>query len=379
MSESFRACFEKVAQATEPLPLNSAGRGWRSRCLLPFLLEERVGERRGVVFGNSPLPSPLPGRASRGEEEEPRSPETFIQGQWATGLGRPATRRTERRGRSPIASFASRFRAFLLYRFLVATVPLALATLVQAAEVLPPAPARYFNDYAHLVSAPAVERLDRQLEDFEKATSSQIVVAIFPKMESPSSIEDYVHRMFVTWKIGQKGRNNGVLLAVFVNDRKLRIEVGYGLEGALPDALGRRIIDNEITPHFKRADYDAGLAAGVNAILAATKGEYKGTGPTAGGKPSGFGWILRTLIFNALFPWHLVVGFTILSALWSLIFGRRGRRGTLYDRSGARRYDSGWGWFGGGSGGGGGWSGGGGGGFSGGGGDSGGGGASGSW
>ena len=264
---------------------------------------------------------------------------------------------------------------------------LAVTTLLRAAEVMPPAPTLYFNDYAHVVSAPAADRLNRQLEDFEKATSSQVVVALFPKMESPSSIEDYVHRMFVAWKVGQKGKNNGVLLAIFVNDRKLRIETGYGLEGGLPDALARRIIDNEITPHFKRGDYDAGLSAGVNAILAATKGEYKGTGRTMGQKPTGLVWFLDTIIFNALFPWHLMVGFMLLFALWGLIFGRRGRRGTLYDRGGRRRYNSGWGWRGGSSGGGGGgWSGGGfsgggdsGGGFSGGGGDSGGGGASGSW
>ncbi len=247
---------------------------------------------------------------------------------------------------------------------------------------MPSVPAHYFNDYAQVVSAPAADRLNRQLEDFEKATSSQVVVGVFPKMESPSSIEDYVHRMFVAWKVGQKGKNNGVLLAVFVNDRKLRIEVGYGLEGVLPDALTRRIIDNEITPQLKRGNYDAGLSAGVNAILAATKGEYKGAGRTMARQPTGFGWFVRTLIFNALFPWHLMVGFMLLSALWGLIFGRRGRRGTLYDGGGRRRYDSGWGWFGGGSGGGGGgWSsgGGGGGGFSGGGGSSGGGGASGCW
>ncbi len=249
-----------------------------------------------------------------------------------------------------------------------------LTWLAGAAEVMPPAPARYFNDYAGVVSAPTADGLNNLLKEFERTNSSQVVVAVFPKMQSDSSIEDYVHRMFETWKIGQKSKNNGVLLAVFTQDRKLRIEVGYGLEGALPDALARRIIDGEITPQFKRGSYDAGLTAGVNAILAATKGEYEVSNLARGGGAPG--WFIRNIIFNRFFPWHIFIGFILIHVLGSLLF-RRGRRGTVYDRKGRRRYDSG-GWFGGSSGGGG-WSSGGGGGFSGGGGSSGGGGASGSW
>lgn len=240
---------------------------------------------------------------------------------------------------------------------------------------MPPAPGRYFNDYAQVVSPQAADRMNRQLEEFEKATSSQVVVAVFVKMESPSSIEDYVHRMFQAWKIWPKEKNNGVLLAVFINDRKLRIEVGYGLEGALPDALGKRIIDDEITPHFKRGNYEAGLAAGINAIQAATKGEYRGTGRTKAQEPSGLDWFLKRVIFNSFFPWHLFIALALFSVTRRLLFGWGG---TVYDRRGRRHYDGGWGWSSGG--GGGGWSsGGGGGGFSGGGGSSGGGGASGSW
>ena len=247
---------------------------------------------------------------------------------------------------------------------------LLVASLLGAAEVMPPPPARYFNDYARVVSAQTAERLNRQLEDFEKATSSQVVVAVFPKMESPSSLEDYVHRMFQAWKIGQQQRNNGVLLAVFTQDRKLRIETGYGLEGPLPDALSRRIIADEITPRFKQGDYDAGITAGVNAILAATRGEYKGTGGTA--RVAGPQGLISRIIFNRFFPWHLFLGFLLLRFLLGRIFGRRG---TVYDSGGRRSYG---GWI---SGGGGSWGGGGGssGGFSGGGGSSGGGGASGSW
>jgi uncharacterized protein len=258
-----------------------------------------------------------------------------------------------------------------------------VTSLAHGAEVMPPAPARYFNDYAGVVSANTANRLNSVLSEFERTNSSQVVVAVFPKMESPSSLEDYVRRMAVAWKIGQKqgGKNNGVLLAVFTQDRRLRIEVGYGLEGALPDALARRIIDNEITPHFKRGDYNAGLTAGVNAILAATRGEYRATGSGRGN--DSLSRFFGTIIFNKLFPWHILFFCFVLLILLPVTLRRR-RRGTLYDRRGRRRYnsDAGWGgWFGGSSGGGG-WSSGGdsgGGGFSGGGGDFGGGGASGSW
>ena len=262
---------------------------------------------------------------------------------------------------------------------------LGLALATQGAEVMPPAPSRYFNDFAGVAPLATGDRLNRQLEEFEKSNSSQVVVAVFPKMESPSSIEDYVHRMFVAWKIGQKEKNNGVLLAVFVQDRKMRIEVGYGLEGALPDAIARRIIDDEIAPHFKRGDYSSGLTAGVAAILAATRGEYKGSGWTVDQRTQRF---LTRYLFNKFFPWNVVVAFGVLYFLWANTIGRLRRRGTVYGRRG-RYQDGGWWWGGGGGGwggsGGGGWGGGGGGGgwssggFSGGGGSSGGGGASGSW
>ena len=150
-----------------------------------------------------------------------------------------------------------------------------------AAETIPPAPAKHFNDYAGVISAATTAQLDQRLEQFERDSSCQVVVAIFPKMQSDSSIEDYTVRVFNLWHVGQKDKNNGAVLFVFIQDRKMFLNTGYGLEGALPDALCKRIIADEITPSFKAGNFDAGLTAGVNAILAATKGEYKGTGRTA--------------------------------------------------------------------------------------------------
>ena len=191
-----------------------------------------------------------------------------------------------------------------------------------AAEVIPPPPAAYFNDYAHAVSAGTATQLNQTLEDFERQSSDQIVVAVFPKMQSESSIEDYTVRVARSWQAGQKGKNNGAVLFVFVQDHKMFLQVGYGLEGVLPDALCKRIIDEQITPRFKAGDFDGGLTAGVRAVIAATKGEYKGTGATVSdsrpphGSSSpflGFGFIVFIVIIiffargsGMFFPWLLL-------------------------------------------------------------------------
>ncbi|HNQ74784.1 MAG TPA: TPM domain-containing protein [Verrucomicrobiota bacterium] len=230
------------------------------------------------------------------------------------------------------------------------------------AEVVPPAPQRYFNDYAQVVPPEIAEQLNRTLEDFERETSDQIVVAIFPEMQSDSSVEDYTVRVARAWQVGQQDRNNGAVLFVFLRDRKLYIQVGYGLEGRLPDALCKRIIETEIKPRFKADDYSGGLTAGVRSLLQAARGEYRGTGRTVAdstGRPHSSGippWF--SLIFM------MGIASCVVVAAMRRRFQRRGR-GWIISSSG------------------GGWSGGGGsfggGGFSGGGGSFGGGGAGGSW
>jgi uncharacterized protein len=99
-------------------------------------------------------------------------------------------------------------------------------------------------------------------------------------MQSDSDIADYTYRVKETWRVGQKGKDNGAVLFVFIQDHTMFIQTNYGLEGALPDATCKEIIDQDIAPHFKTNDYAGGLQAGINAILAATKGEYKGNGST---------------------------------------------------------------------------------------------------
>jgi uncharacterized protein len=154
------------------------------------------------------------------------------------------------------------------------------AISAHAAEVIPPKPDRYFNDYAGVVSKEAANRFNEQLAQFERETSDQVVVAIFPKMQSDSDIADYTQRVAQSWGVGQKERRNGVVLFVFVQDRKMFIQVGYGLEGALPDATAFDITEYRIKPHLRSGDYEGGLTEGIDSILKAIRGEYKGSGKT---------------------------------------------------------------------------------------------------
>ena len=149
-----------------------------------------------------------------------------------------------------------------------------------AAEVIPPKPDGYFNDYAGVVSKDAASRFNEQLAQFERETSDQVVVAVFPKMQSDSDIADYTQRVAQAWGVGQKERRNGVVLFVFTQDRKMFIQVGYGLEGALPDATAFDITERHIKPLFRTGNYEAGLATGIDLICKAIRGEYKGSGKT---------------------------------------------------------------------------------------------------
>jgi uncharacterized protein len=158
-----------------------------------------------------------------------------------------------------------------------------------AAEVIPPKPDRYFNDYAGVVSREAANRFNEQLAQFERETSDQVVVAVFPRMQSDSDIADYTQRVAQAWGVGQKDRRNGVVLFVFIQDRKMFIQVGYGLEGALPDATAFDITERRIKPLFRSGNYEGGLATGIDLICKAIRGEYKGSGKTAAERQSGGG------------------------------------------------------------------------------------------
>jgi uncharacterized protein len=132
------------------------------------------------------------------------------------------------------------------------------------------------TDLAGMMSPATRQALDAHLAELEKTDSTQVAVLTVPSLEG-DSIEAFSMRVAEAWKVGQKDTDNGALLVVSKEDRKVRIEVGYGLEGVLTDILAGQIVDNVITPRFKAGDFDGGFAAGVAAISGAVRGEYVAT------------------------------------------------------------------------------------------------------
>jgi uncharacterized protein len=294
---------------------------------------------------------------------------------WRAGFGVPPKRSSIRRecwmnkGSREKFAIAKRNRQHATsVRF--PAIALALSALfaisAHAAELIPPKPAGYFNDYAGVVSKEAASRFNEQLAHFERETSDQVVVAVFPKMQSDSDIADYTQRVAQAWGVGQKERRNGVVLFVFIQDRKMFIQVGYGLEGALPDATAFDITERQIKPLFRTGNYEAGLATGIDLICKAVRGEYKGSGKTVTERQGVSG------VVSSLLPF---IVFIIVLMLLSRLFRTLGGYGYSSRGGGPVFIRSGGGWSsGGGSGGGGGFSG-----FGGGGGSFGGGGAGSSW
>ena len=142
---------------------------------------------------------------------------------------------------------------------------------VEAVKI--PVPRGYVNDYGDMISSSVEADLAGKLKTFEETDSTQLVVLTVPSLEG-DPVEDYSIRVAEAWKIGQKGKDNGILFLVSREDRKMRIEVGRGLEGNLTDLTAGRIIDLVVKPKFKAEDYDGGFTAGVSALIDATRGEF---------------------------------------------------------------------------------------------------------
>jgi uncharacterized protein len=276
---------------------------------------------------------------------------------------------------------------------------LVLCALLVHANVAVPALTGRVTDLTGTLSGEAVTRIEAKLADLEARKGSQIAVLIVPTT-APEEIEQFGIRVEDAWKLGRKGTDDGAYLIVAKNDRRLRIEVGRGLEGALTDATANRIIDETITPRFKLGDYDGGVEAGVDKMISVVNGEPLPEPDRKWEHRSGLGHLLPVLlvgvfvasgVLRAMFgrlagsmatgglagglAWLLShflpigLGAGIIAFLFAMLTGSSSRGWSA---------GSGWGGFGGGLGGGFG-GGGGGGGFSGGGGGGAGGGASGSW
>jgi len=277
---------------------------------------------------------------------------------------------------------------------------LAAALLLQpahaAAEIAVPPLTVRVTDLSATLTSDQRAALEQKLAALEARKGSQVAVLLVPTTQ-PETVEQYAIRVFDRWKLGRKGVDDGVLLLVAKNDRRLRIEVGYGLEGAIPDAVARRVIDEDIVPLFKQGNFYGGINAGTDRVIRLIEGESMP--PPRRTAAPGSGWSTETLfigfiilamvsqLLHSLLGRFLgagvagaaagIVGYVLaglaaaviiglIAFVISLFIGATGRQG--------RGWSSGGNW----SSGGGSWSSGGGG-FSGGGGSSGGGGASGSW
>lgn len=180
---------------------------------------------------------------------------------------------------------------------------------LSAAEV--PFLAGRVNDTAELLSPAARMELEELLKAHEDSTSNQVVVLTIRSLEG-DVLEEYSMKVAETWKLGQKEKDNGVLLLVAKDDRKVRIEVGQGLEGALTDLMTGSIIRKEIVPRFRDGDYDGGIRGGVHAILSAIRGEYIAGDDAPDGGGSEELWV-RVLAFSIFL---IVVGtFTTIAVL----------------------------------------------------------------
>ncbi|WP_446007723.1 TPM domain-containing protein [Candidatus Electrothrix sp.] len=156
---------------------------------------------------------------------------------------------------------------------LLALLLIILAVLPVSARTIPEFKG-YVNDYANMISGPVKAKLEQTLKSFERTDSTQIAVLTIDSLEG-DPLEDFSIRVAEKWGVGQKGKDNGVLLLVAKNERRVRLEVGYGLEGVLTDLLSGRIIDDVITPRFKSGQFDQGFEGGVEAVIQATRGEFK--------------------------------------------------------------------------------------------------------
>lgn len=145
------------------------------------------------------------------------------------------------------------------------------------AQDFPEKPNRLVNDYTGTLSPDQVESLERKLVAFDDSTSTQVAVVIMRSVGA-YDINQYTAELGEKWGVGSK-KNNGVVILAALEDRKISIQTGYGVEGALPDAITKRIIENEIKPNFKAGNYYAGLDRATDAVIAATKGEYKNDQP----------------------------------------------------------------------------------------------------
>lgn len=180
----------------------------------------------------------------------------------------------------------------------------------------------YVNDYAGMISAQTKPSLEEQLQEFEKSDSTQIVVVTIPSLQG-EVLEDFSIKVAEAWKIGQQGKDNGIILLIAKEERKIRIEVGRGLEGKLTDLASGRIIDQVIKPSFKSGDFDGGISAGVSALIQVTRGEFQAE-PGGRRRSSGRSGNLSQLVTFIMFG---TIALLFMSSFSRLLAGAAGAVG----------------------------------------------------
>ena len=165
-------------------------------------------------------------------------------------------------------------KRFIKYVWMISLLVFMGAALCHGLEV--PTLKKRVNDYAGMLSSTTERQLETTLQDLEQTDSTQIVVLTLRSLEG-ENIEDFSMRVVESWQIGQRGLDNGALLIISIKDRKIRIEVGYGLEGTLTDLMAGRIIRNIIAPQFKAGKFDQGVTDGIQSMIQVVRGEFKAT------------------------------------------------------------------------------------------------------
>ena len=183
----------------------------------------------------------------------------------------------------------------------------------------------YVNDYAGMISPSAKSKIEEELKAFEQSDSTQIVILTIASLGG-ENIEEFSIKAAEAWKIGHQGKDNGVLFIVSKQERKIRIEVGRGLEGNLTDLMAGRIIDQVIKPRFKQGDFDRGFIAGVSALIDGTRGEFKAEQRPVQRRQKGFPPFLTFLLFFGIFT--LILG--SLSRILGGITGALGLPAIVY-------------------------------------------------
>ena len=183
----------------------------------------------------------------------------------------------------------------------------------------------YVNDYAGMISPPTRSRIEEALKAFEQSDSTQVVILTLPSLEG-ENIEEVGIKVAEAWKVGQQGKDNGVLFIVSKQERKIRIEVGRGLEGKLTDLMAGRIIDQVIKPRFKQGDFDGGFTAGVSSLIAATRGEFRAEQRQMRPRQKGFPPFLTFLLFFGI----LILFLGIYSRILGGVAGAVGLPALIY-------------------------------------------------